>query len=107
MWWHRHAVGRIANPSYPIGFVLACFAVLAWAGETIAAEPIKKSTGTFTVAGKTINVEHFEPKAPGTYPAVLMLHGSEGLDKRWGFIYRGGAETRPLFRPHGHQPNRP
>jgi len=57
-----------------------------------AADEIKQSTDRFQVAGKTIEVERFEPKAAGTYPAVIMLHGAEGL-KKCGFMYRCGAQT--------------
>jgi hypothetical protein len=47
----------------------------------VRAGSIKQSFATFTVAKKAIGVERFEPESPGSYPAVLMLHGAEGLKK--------------------------
>ena len=70
------------------------FVVLAVAVGRSAADavPIKKTTGTFTAGGKTIPVEQFEPKAPGTYPAIVLVHGSDGLEK-CGYLYRFAAKT--------------
>ncbi|HMC90684.1 MAG TPA: dienelactone hydrolase family protein, partial [Gemmataceae bacterium] len=72
--------------------VLVTGLVLVFQPGARAADGIKKSTDTFNVDGKTIEVERFEPEAPGTYPAVIMLHGSGGL-KQSGLLYRGGALT--------------
>jgi carboxymethylenebutenolidase len=36
------------------------------------------STVSFESQGKAISVERFEPKRPGTYPAVLVVHGAGG-----------------------------
>jgi len=37
------------------------------------------SKGSYQSQGKTIGVERYEPKNPGKYPAVLVVHGSGGL----------------------------
>jgi carboxymethylenebutenolidase len=42
---------------------------------------VRESQGTFRSEGKDIAVEHFEPRAPGPHPAVLLLHGCDGLTK--------------------------
>jgi carboxymethylenebutenolidase len=47
--------------------------------EAPGAFEIVESTGRYESQGKTITVERFEPKAPGKYPAVLVLHGSGGM----------------------------
>jgi carboxymethylenebutenolidase len=44
-----------------------------------APEPIMESTARFDSRGKSIPVEQFEPKAPGRYPAVVILHGAGGM----------------------------
>ena len=40
---------------------------------------IIESKGSFESQGKTIGIDRFEPKAPGKYPAVLIVHGATGL----------------------------
>ena len=50
-----------------------------------------ESIGSFASQGKTIAVEKFEPSTPGRHPAVLILHGSGGLDI-------GGPEFREFAR---------
>ena len=35
--------------------------------------------GSFESQGKTIAIERYEPKAPGRYPAVLVVHGAGGM----------------------------
>jgi carboxymethylenebutenolidase len=44
----------------------------------------------FPSRGEQIPIEHFEPKQPGRYPAVLLVHGIDGLEES-GRIYRGAA----------------
>ena len=64
------------------GLWLACFALLccqipatpARAGEVL------ESQGSFTCQRRTIAVDRFEPKSPGRHPAVLILHGSQGME---------------------------
>jgi carboxymethylenebutenolidase len=45
----------------------------ALAGEVV------ESRGSFESQGKTIAIERFEPKGPGKYPAVLVVHGAGGM----------------------------
>jgi carboxymethylenebutenolidase len=52
---------------------------------------IVESRSTYQSQGKTIAVERFEPKAPGKYPAVVVLHGSGGM-------LVGGPAFRTLAR---------
>ncbi len=40
---------------------------------------VQQMTGSFESQGKTISIERFEPKAPGRYPAVLVIHGAGGM----------------------------
>lgn len=40
---------------------------------------VVESSGSYTSQGKTIAIERFEPKAPGRYPAVLVVHGAGGM----------------------------
>lgn len=44
-----------------------------------AALEIVESRGSFESQGKTIAIERYEPKAPGRYPAVLVVHGAGGM----------------------------
>ncbi len=40
---------------------------------------IVESRDSYESQGKTIRIERFEPKAPGKYPAVLVIHGAGGM----------------------------
>jgi dienelactone hydrolase len=53
---------------------------LGWlARPTAAAETeVVESKASFESQGKPIAVDRFEPKAPGRYPAVLVIHGAGG-----------------------------
>src|SRR4051812_13510134 len=48
-------------------------------------DPIEESTESYLSYGKTISVDRFAPKVPGRHPAVLILHGSSGLQGRGGY----------------------
>jgi carboxymethylenebutenolidase len=52
---------------------------------------IVESRSSYQSQGKPITVERFEPKAPGRYPAVVVLHGSGGM-------LVGGPAFRTLAR---------
>jgi carboxymethylenebutenolidase len=81
---------RLSQHGTGLGLVLVCL-LCAQITEAPAAE-IKKTTDHFPiVVAKSIEVERFEPATPGTYPAIVMLHGSDGLGK-CGIYYRGGAQ---------------
>ena len=86
---------------------LAVWAVLVLAGQVSAVglpipdapwyrkkdKTINQSTVTFESGGKTITVERFEPKEKGKYPAVLVVHGADGLQfEVWRRAYRGSAQ---------------
>jgi carboxymethylenebutenolidase len=40
----------------------------------------KKTVGTFESGGQKVTLWTYEPKKAGTYPAVVLLHGIEGLE---------------------------
>jgi carboxymethylenebutenolidase len=42
-------------------------------------EDIEYKPGSFTSGGKAIRVDQFQPKLPGRYPVIIMVHGSGGL----------------------------
>lgn len=52
-------------------------------GAEPAAEAVDRDVvvmrGSFESQGKTIAIERYEPKAPGRYPAVLVVHGAGGM----------------------------
>src|SRR5215471_3349240 len=54
-------------------------AALALLGSPAAAETIKESTRSFTVDGKAIVMECFAPDKEGRHPAILLLHGADGM----------------------------
>jgi carboxymethylenebutenolidase len=54
-------------------------AALALSGSPAPAEPIKESTRSFKVDDKTITMDCIAPGVAGRHPAVLLLHGSEGM----------------------------
>jgi len=49
------------------------------AAEAGAGFEVDVSKGSFESQGKSITFERFAPKAPGKYPAVLVLHGAGGM----------------------------
>ena len=52
--------------------------------------PLTGVTDTFACGTRTVHVERFEPPGEGPHPAVILLHGADGLDFR-GKAYRGMA----------------
>jgi dienelactone hydrolase len=50
--------------------------------EKVPAERSAPVTVTFELAGRTIHLERFEPPELGSHPAVLFLHGADGLPGR-------------------------
>lgn len=53
---------------------------------------------TFVVAGRPIRIERFPPSTTGQHPALLILHGADGLPGR-GLLYRDLAAR---FAAHGY-----
>src|SRR5690242_9917995 len=47
--------------------------------HTCSREDIEYHPRSFTSGGKAIRVDHFQPKLPGRYPVIIMIHGSGGL----------------------------
>jgi len=37
------------------------------------------TTDHFDSGGKPVRVERFEPAGPGPYPALVLLHGADGV----------------------------
>jgi dienelactone hydrolase len=86
----RSRIARLSGRGTGLGLVLVCL----WCARITpaCAAEIKKTTDHFPiVVAKSIEVERFEPAVPGTYPAIVMLHGSDGLTK-CGIYYRAGAQ---------------
>jgi carboxymethylenebutenolidase len=72
--------------------LLATLLGLALTAAQAHAAPCKVATvvdGVFS-GGKLVRVERFEPKGTGPWPAVVLLHGLDGLPDRGG-VYRGVA----------------
>jgi dienelactone hydrolase len=66
-------------------FLLGILAMKTAMGQT----PTK--TETITSGGKSITVERFEPEEAGIYPAVVLVHGLDGLEAT-GDAYRAIAQ---------------
>jgi carboxymethylenebutenolidase len=69
------------------GRSLLGLAALALLTPPLPAQPIKTSAGLFRAGGKAVRVEQFGPAAAGKHPAVVLLHGSDGLEAS-GALYR-------------------
>src|SRR5271166_3557584 len=67
----------------PFRFCLAAVALSATmtVGLAVAVEPgaIAESDETFKSRRKDVVVDVFAPSAPGRYPAVIVLHGRNGV----------------------------
>lgn len=59
--------------------------LLPLAARAAEPDPIEESSESYPSHGKTIAVDRFAPKRPGRHPAVLILHGSGGLQGRGGY----------------------
>ena len=66
-------------------------ALLALSGPVAAADGPR--VATFVSGGKKVTVEQFLPAKPGKYPALLLLHGSDGLADKRGEGYRAAARA--------------
>src|SRR5439155_14398183 len=64
-------------------WIVALAVVLAWGAPGLA-EPIQESADQFPAGGQSIRVERFEPKRADKHPAVVLLHGSDGLTNHGG-----------------------
>src|SRR5690348_16232895 len=77
-------------------FVLLCAAVLGVAARRHSpVDAPRGAAASFASGGKTIPVERFQPAKPGRYPAILFIHGADGLQvPAWHARYR--HECQPL-----------
>ncbi len=73
----------------PIPFLALLVGLAPEEGPKATAESaaIVESSDSFESHGKTIEVERFEPQAPGKHPVVIVLHGSGGMHVG-GFMFR-------------------
>lgn len=69
--------------------LLVVLAALVLVGAPAGAETIKESAHCFTVGDKAIAMDCFAPDSGEPHPAILLLHGSEGMKDR--LIYRSVA----------------
>jgi dienelactone hydrolase len=65
--------------------------VLAAPGS--ASAQVRDSVETYPSGQKRVTIECFAPEAPGKFPAVLLLHGSGGLEQATGPTFREIAAT--------------
>jgi dienelactone hydrolase len=69
-----------------VGAVGAFFLLFATVSATADAQGLLGlfgcggSTECIRSAGKTVTVERFDPVLPGRYPAIILLHGSDGME---------------------------
>ena len=54
---------------------------------------VRDSVIKYSSGQKLVTIECFVPNAPGKHPAVLLLHGSGGLEQATGAIFREFAST--------------
>src|SRR2546423_1114356 len=73
---------RAASNNQVASFVLRTLTLLAMTASPILAVPVAATTDTFSSDGKPISVERFRPESPGKHPAVLYLHGADGMTYR-------------------------
>jgi carboxymethylenebutenolidase len=62
----------------PLALVLAGLAFLGLSSRG-RADTVRESSATFASGGKVITVDCFLPAGEGKHPAVLLLHGADGL----------------------------
>ncbi len=70
-----------------IGRILvAWFALLAVADR--AQGQFYDAVDRYPSGGKLVTIECYAPRLPGRYPAVILLHGSGGLEQATGAVFR-------------------
>ena len=84
----RQATSRSFGPR---SFARATVAVLALA--SLASGQVRDSVERYPSGSKQVTIECFAPAAPGKFPAVLLLHGSGGLEQATGPTFREIAAT--------------
>ncbi|WP_445502134.1 dienelactone hydrolase family protein [Microvirga sp. G4-2] len=79
----------LTRGSLLVGAALAASSSLHAQQDQVPKMPVTEKRNTFTSSGKTIAVETFQAAGDAARPAVLMLHGADGLSYNTG--YRQGA----------------
>jgi dienelactone hydrolase len=75
----------------PGSFAQATVGLLALA--SLAQGQVQSETVTYPSGSKQVTVDYFAPERPGKYPAVILLHGSGGLEQATGGVFRNIATT--------------
>jgi carboxymethylenebutenolidase len=90
---------RVYRPLTLAGLLAGVGCLLAGPGLSradAAPEPVvRESRDSFESGGKAITVDRFEPAADGRVPAIILLHGAEGMEVG-GHIYRKVARDLAL-----------
>ena len=97
LWKHRLPPLGLVGRRLPAARLLVVLAALVLVGAPASAETIKESTHSFKVEDRTIAMDCFAPDAGGQHPAILLLHGSEGMKDQ--LIYRCVAG---ILAKHGY-----
>lgn len=77
--------GKLRSPVWQmLALNLAVLGILASCASRSSAQEAKakvkpKSADTFDSGGQKINLWRYEPDAPGKHPAILLLHGIDGV----------------------------
>jgi carboxymethylenebutenolidase len=90
--WRGMSWFRSAGCGAIVLTLLALLAAPAAADPGAEAPKTSKVVDTFPSGKKAITVERFEPAAEGRYPAILLLHAVDGLEKPFGEQYRAAAQ---------------
>jgi len=86
-------------------------------GNRAAFADVHEGVGRFPSGEAKVSLEYFTPAAPGSFPAVFLLHGSGGLDPGTAYVFREigrdlANQGYVVLIPHyfertGHEPGQP
>src|SRR5947209_204453 len=54
---------------------------------------VEVSSSQIPSGGKAVKVDYFEPRVKGKYPAIIMLHGADGLPRKYAPLFKSHAES--------------